>query len=55
LGLVPQGSVLLVENLDRISRQTAPLALRTLEQIIESGVSLVTLTDGKEYDEGRPR
>jgi DNA invertase Pin-like site-specific DNA recombinase len=51
LGLVPQGSVLLVENLDRISRQTARKALRTLEQIIESGVSLVTLTDGKEYDE----
>lgn len=51
LGLVPQGSVLLVENLDRISRQTARKALRTIEQIIESGVSLVTLTDGKEYDE----
>lgn len=51
LGLVPQGSVLLVENLDRISRQTARKALRTVEQIIESGVSLVTLTDGKEYDE----
>lgn len=51
LGLVPQGSVLLVENLDRISRQTARKALRTLEQIVESGVSLVTLTDGKEYDE----
>jgi DNA invertase Pin-like site-specific DNA recombinase len=50
-GLVPQESVLLVENLDRISRQTARKALRTIEQIIESGVSLVTLTDGKEYDE----
>jgi len=49
-GIVPQGSVLLVENLDRISRQAARKALRTIEDIVESGVSLVTLTDGKEYD-----
>ena len=50
-GIVPQGSVLLVENFDRISRQAARKALRTIEEIVESGVSLVTLTDGKEYDE----
>jgi DNA invertase Pin-like site-specific DNA recombinase len=50
-GIVPQGSVLLVENFDRISRQAARKALRTIEQIVESGVTLVTLADGKEYDE----
>jgi DNA invertase Pin-like site-specific DNA recombinase len=50
-GIVPQGSVLLVENFDRISRQAARKALRTIEQIVESGVSLVTLADSKEYDE----
>lgn len=49
-GIVPQGSVLLVENLDRISRQAARKALRTIEDIVEAGVSIVTLTDGKEYD-----
>lgn len=50
-GVVPPGSFLLVENLDRISRQTARKALRTLEAIVEAGVTLVTLTDGKTYTE----
>src|SRR5689334_1241100 len=48
-GVVKQGSFLLVESLDRISRQTARKALRTLEDIVESGITLVTLTDGKTY------
>ncbi len=48
-GRVPQGSYLLVESLDRISRQSARKALRVLEDIVESGVTLVTLTDGREY------
>lgn len=48
-GRVPKGSVLLVESLDRLSRQTARKALRTLEEIIESGVDVVTLNDGKRY------
>jgi DNA invertase Pin-like site-specific DNA recombinase len=48
-GVVRQGSFLLVESLDRISRQTARKALRTLEDIVESGVTLVTLTDQKTY------
>ncbi len=50
-GVVPQGSFLLVENLDRISRQTARKALRSLERIVEEGVVLVTLSDGKQYTE----
>jgi DNA invertase Pin-like site-specific DNA recombinase len=50
-GVVPQGSFLLVENLDRVSRQTARKALRSLERIVEAGVVLVTLTDGKQYTE----
>jgi DNA invertase Pin-like site-specific DNA recombinase len=49
-GIVPQGSVLLVENFDRVSRQAMRKAFRTIEDIVESGVSLVTLTDEKEYD-----
>jgi DNA invertase Pin-like site-specific DNA recombinase len=48
-GLVEQGSVLLVESLDRISRQLARRALRTLEAIVDEGVTVVTLSDGKAY------
>lgn len=48
-GLVPKGSYLLVESLDRISRQTARKALRVLERIVEEGIVLVTLTDGRAY------
>lgn len=49
-GLVEQGSVLLVESLDRISRSAARKALRVLEDIIDRGVTVVTLSDRKVYD-----
>lgn len=48
-GLIPPKSVILVENLDRISRQTARKALRVIESIVEMNVSIVTLTDEREY------
>ena len=48
-GFVPQGSYLLVENLDRISRQTLRKALRALEDIVDAGVIVVTLSDGRQY------
>lgn len=48
-GDVRPGSVLLVEALDRISRQSARKAVRVLEDIVEAGVDVVTLTDGKRY------
>jgi len=48
-GLVPKGSYLLVESLDRISRQSARRALRVLEDIVDMGVTVVTLADGREY------
>lgn len=47
--VVPSGSYLLVENLDRLSRQTARKALRTLEDIIDAGITVVTLMDGRTY------
>jgi len=50
-GLVSKGSLLLVESLDRVSRQTARKAVRILEEIIEAGVTVVTLTDGKRWTE----
>jgi DNA invertase Pin-like site-specific DNA recombinase len=50
-GIVPQGSYLLVESLDRISRQTVRKAVRTMEEIVEAGITLVDLSDnGKCYN-----
>lgn len=49
-GLVEPGSVLLVESLDRISRQSARKAIRVLEDIVEDGVTVITLSDGRAYD-----
>jgi DNA invertase Pin-like site-specific DNA recombinase len=51
-GTVPQGSILLVEDLDRISRTKPQKALRTFFDIIESGVTVVTLRDKCVYPAG---
>lgn len=48
-GLVPSGSQLLVEALDRVSRQESRKAVRILEDIVEAGITVVTLNDGKAY------
>jgi DNA invertase Pin-like site-specific DNA recombinase len=50
-GMVEQGDYLLVEALDRVSRQAPRKALRLIEEIIESGVFLVTLSNGKVWSE----
>lgn len=50
-GQVPQGSVLLVEALDRISRLTPRKAVKVLEGIIEEGITVVTVSDGRVYTE----
>jgi DNA invertase Pin-like site-specific DNA recombinase len=50
-GLVPEGSLLLVESLDRVSRQSAWQTLPILQQIINNGVTIVTLQDGKSYSQ----
>ncbi len=48
-GRVPQNSYLLVESLDRLSRDHAFYAADTLKDICKAGVSVVTLADGKLY------
>ncbi|SFN95682.1 Site-specific DNA recombinase [Bradyrhizobium sp. Ghvi] len=49
-GTIPRGSWLLVENLDRISRQVARKAVRAIEDIVEAGVTVVDMSDGgREY------
>ncbi|MDO3576656.1 recombinase family protein [Ralstonia pseudosolanacearum] len=49
VGLVPRGSYLLVEALDRLSRLVPRKAVRVLEDIVEEGITVVTLNDGREY------
>ena len=51
--LIPAGSYLLVESLDRISRMTPRRAQRILDDIIDAGVTIATLNDGQEYDSYR--
>jgi DNA invertase Pin-like site-specific DNA recombinase len=48
-GDVAAGSTLLVESLDRISRSSALRALGVLQDIVEAGITVVTLTDERVY------
>lgn len=49
-GKVRPGSTLLVESLDRLSRQSPYHAFRQLDDILRRGVRVVTLQDQKVYD-----
>ncbi len=49
-GDVPKGSVLLVEALDRITRKSANRAAAIVQDIVDNGVDVVTLNDGKRYN-----
>ena len=48
-GLVDRGSYLLVESLDRISRQKVTTALRQFQEITDAGIRIITTSDGQEY------
>ncbi len=48
-GIVEPGSYLLVESLDRISRQYPLKAVGTLSDICEMGITVITLSDGHIY------
>ncbi|MBD9538901.1 recombinase family protein [Ensifer sp. ENS04] len=50
-GDIPKGSHLLVESLDRLSRQKPRRAVKVLERICEAGIVVVTLDDGRAYTE----
>lgn len=52
-GKVKAGSYLLVESLDRLSRQTPYSAFRQLAAILDRGLTVVTIQDGKVYS-GEP-
>jgi DNA invertase Pin-like site-specific DNA recombinase len=49
-GLVAPGSVLIVEGLDRLSRAEPVLAQAQLAQIVNAGITVVTASDGREYN-----
>lgn len=48
-GKIERGSYLLVESLDRLSRQTPRKALNQLNTLIDEGIVVVTLNDNKVY------
>ena len=49
-GLVPEGSTLIIEALDRLSRAEPIVSQALLSQIINAGITVVTASDGKQYD-----
>jgi len=49
-GKIQRGSVLIVESLDRLSREHVLDALNQFTAIIRAGIKLVTLQDNMEYD-----
>ena len=49
-GLVPEGSFLLVENLDRVSRASPWDAMMIFKNIIDAGVTIVTLQDERTWN-----
>jgi DNA invertase Pin-like site-specific DNA recombinase len=48
-GSIPRGSCLLVENLDRLSRDRIMPALTRFSSLLEKGVTIVTLSDNRTY------
>lgn len=49
-GKVPPGSILIVENIDRLSREDFLQAFETVSRIITNDVTIVTLTPEAEYN-----
>ena len=50
-GEIDRGSYLLVENLDRLSRDHVMKAFRVFSDILEAGILIATLGDGRIYSE----
>lgn len=48
-GKVPEGSVLVVEGLDRLSRAEPMVAQGQLASIVNAGITVVTASDGQQY------
>lgn len=50
-GNIPRGSYLIVENLDRLSREKPRQALQPFLALINAGIRIVTLSDERIYDD----
>lgn len=50
---IPRGSVLLVESLDRLSRNEITEALELFLSLVRSGLRIITLADDREYRQGQ--
>lgn len=50
-GKIKPGSILLVESLDRLSRQQIREAMDLFFKIVSKGIRIITLMDGQEYNE----
>ena len=48
-GNIPAGSILLIEQLDRLTRQNLHEAQGLVHRILDAGVRIVTIADGQEY------
>lgn len=51
IGKIPRGSYLLVESLDRLSRDGYGVAMRQFLDLTGAGITIVTLMDGQTYTE----
>jgi DNA invertase Pin-like site-specific DNA recombinase len=47
--IIPKGSVLLVEHLDRVTRADPPIALELFTGILNRGIEIVTVSDEQHY------
>lgn len=48
-GVIPAGSSLLLENLDRLSRMPWYDAMPTVQMLLNAGITIITLTNGRVY------
>ncbi len=48
-GRIEQGSILILESLDRLSRQQVFTALGLFSSLLSAGIEIVTLSDGQHY------
>jgi DNA invertase Pin-like site-specific DNA recombinase len=53
-GMIPSGSYLLVESLDRLSRDKVMIALNQFTGLLRKGIRIVTLSDKRVYSEDSP-
>jgi DNA invertase Pin-like site-specific DNA recombinase len=49
-GEIPRGSLLLIDSMDRLSRQDVTQATHQLLGIALAGITVVTLSDGRSFD-----